>query len=63
MHLISANRGYNDPENPADTGSWGGTYERDGNTNHWVGGSGASISAGMDEMQTEFAERADWMVP
>lgn len=62
MHLISANRGYNDPENPAEEGSWGGTYERDGETNHWVNGSGASISSGRDEMQAEFAERADWMV-
>jgi hypothetical protein len=62
MHLISANRGYNDPENPADGGSWGGTFQRDGNTNHWVDCSGASISAGRDEMQTEFALRADWMV-
>ena len=62
MHLISANRGYNDPENPADEGSWGGTFQRHGKTNHWVSCSGAGISAGRDEMQREFAERADWMV-
>ena len=37
-------------------------FRRQGDTNHWAECSGESISAGLDEMQREFAERADWMV-
>ena len=62
MHLVSANRGINDPENPAE-GGWGGQYRRDGDTNHWLDSSGGSISSARDTMQAEFAERADWMLP
>ncbi|MBN2575630.1 MAG: DUF1593 domain-containing protein [Deltaproteobacteria bacterium] len=61
MHLISGYRGINDPEKP-DQAGWGGQYKRDGSSNRWLDGSGASISAGRDAYQKEFAERADWMV-
>lgn len=61
MHLISAMRGINDAENPAQ-GGWGGTYRRDGSSNRWLDAGGASIKAGLSQYQAEFALRADWMV-
>jgi hypothetical protein len=61
MHLVSAMRGINDAENPAQ-GGWGGQYRRDGATNHWLDASGNSIKAGRATYQAEFALRADWMV-
>ena len=60
LHLISGYRGINNPENPAE-GGWGGQY-RSGGNNKWLDSSGNSIRSGRDEYQTEFAERADWMV-
>ncbi len=62
MHLISANRGINDPEDPSQP-SWGGEYKRIEGTNHWVDGPGGStISKWKDDFQAEFKERADWCV-
>lgn len=62
MHLISANRGINDPEDPSQP-SWGGQYKRKEGTNHWVDGPGGStISKWKDNFQAEFKERADWCV-
>lgn len=59
MHLISANRGINDPEDPSQP-SWGGQYNRKEDTNHWVDGPGGStISRWKDDFQAEFKERAD----
>lgn len=62
LHLISANRGINDPEDPSQP-SWGGQYERKNGTNHWVDGSGgATISKWKDDFQAEFKKRADWCI-
>ncbi|MDZ7923625.1 MAG: DUF1593 domain-containing protein [Marinagarivorans sp.] len=60
MHLISAIRGINDPENPAQAG-WGGQYKK-GSDNKWLDGSGASMKSERDTYQKEFSERADWML-
>lgn len=64
LHLISAIRGMNDPNQP-DQESWGGQYEqRDPNKNHWYDGPGAaSVSKWLTEIQADFAKRADWMIP
>jgi len=64
LHLVSAVRGMNDPEKP-DQESWGGQYEqRDPSGNHWYDGPGAiSVSRWLDEIQADFAHRADWMLP
>lgn len=60
MHLVSANRGLNDPEDPTQP-SWGGQYKRKPNTNHYVDGpGGSSISKWRKAYQKEFQERADW---
>ncbi len=62
MHLVSANRGINNPEDPTQ-GGWGGQYKRKANTNHYVDGpGGSSISRWRKDYQKEFAERADWCV-
>ena len=63
VHLVSASRGINDPDDPSQP-SWGGQYYEDGNSNKWLDGGecGGVVKGHMDEMQTEFAERADWMV-
>ncbi len=62
MHLVSANRGINDPDDPTQE-SWGGQYKRDGNTNHWVDGpGGGTIRKWAKDFQPEFKERADWCV-
>tara|TARA_R110002020_G_C16306785_1_gene773528 strand:+ start:3186 stop:4247 length:1062 start_codon:yes stop_codon:yes gene_type:complete len=59
MHLISANRGINNPEDPTQP-SWGGQYKRIERTNHWVDGPGEStISKWKNDFQAEFKERAD----
>jgi len=60
LHLISGNRGINDPENPAQAG-WGGQYRNAGD-NKWKDGSSAKIKSDRDRYQKEFAERADWML-
>ncbi len=63
LHLVSALNGLNDPENPNQE-SWGGEYEqRDTTKNHWYDGQGAqSITKWLEEIQADFAKRADWMV-
>ncbi|TNF42690.1 MAG: DUF1593 domain-containing protein [Bacteroidetes bacterium] len=62
MHLVSANRGLNNPEDPTQPG-WGGQYVRKPNTNHYIDGpGGSSISKWKNDFQAEFMERADWCV-
>ncbi len=59
MHLVSANRGINDPEDPTQP-SWGGQYARKAGTNHYVDGPGReSISKWRADYQKEFKELAD----
>ncbi len=41
LYLISANRGFNNPEDPTQP-SWGGQFVRDSSTNHYVKGPGGS---------------------
>lgn len=64
LHLASAIRGMNDPEKP-DQDSWGGRYiRRDINKNHWFDGPDASsVSRWLEDIQADFAKRADWMLP
>ncbi len=63
LYLVSANRGLNDPEDPTQP-SWGGQYTQRPNTNHYVDGPGrSSISKWREQYQSEFKERADWMLP
>lgn len=61
--LVSAAQGMNDPEQP-DQESWGGQYEkRNIEKRHWYDGPGAvSVSKWLEEIQNDFAMRADWMV-
>ena len=60
LHLVSANRGINNPEDPTQPG-WGGQYARKPNTNHYVDGPGGqTIRKWRADFQTEFKERADW---
>lgn len=62
MHLVSANRGINNPENPTQP-SWGGQYVRKEGTNHYIDGPGkTSISQWRPDYQKEFLERVDWCV-
>lgn len=62
LYLVSANRGINDPEDPTQS-SWGGQYTRIDSTNHYIDGPGKStIYKWSDDFQTEFQERADWML-
>ncbi|MBN1116858.1 MAG: DUF1593 domain-containing protein [Bacteroidales bacterium] len=63
LYLVSATRGINNPEKP-DQESWGGQYvKRDTTKNHWFDGPGEiSISKWLDDFQTDFAKRADWML-
>jgi hypothetical protein len=64
LHLISARRGLNDPEQPDQEG-WGGQYvQRDPDRNHWYDGPGAeSVRKWLPDIQADFARRADWMLP
>ena len=64
LHLVSAMQGMNDPNKP-DQESWGGQYkQRDPTKNHWYDGPGAvSVSKWLDDIQADFAIRADWMLP
>ena len=62
LHLVSAVRGLNDPEDPTQP-SWCGQFKRDGRTNHYIDGpGGSSISRWRAEFQEDFAFRADWML-
>ncbi len=62
LHLVSANRGINNPEDPTQP-SWGGQFTRKEGTNHYVDGPGkASISKWREDYQKEFKERADWCI-
>ena len=59
LHLISANRGINNPEDPT-LPSWGGQFVRKQGTNHYIDGPGkSSISRWRKDYQKEFKERAD----
>ncbi len=64
LHLMSAIYGKNNPEIPNQE-SWGGQYEqRDPNKKHWYDGPGReSVSKWLEEIQADFAKRADWMLP
>lgn len=64
LYLVSAIIGMNDPEKPNEE-SWGGQYKQhDINMRHWYDGPGApSVSKWLLEMQSDFAKRADWMLP
>ena len=64
LHLVSAQRGINDPERPDQPG-WGGQYvRRDPASNHWYDGPGSeSIRRWLPDIQADFARRADWMLP
>jgi len=64
LHLISALNGTNNPEKPNQK-SWGGQYvQRDPSKNHWYDGPGPqSVSNWLEEIQVDFAKRADWMLP
>ena len=63
LYLVSANRRINNPEDPTQP-SWGGQYIRVDSTNHYIDGIGQStITNWSDDFQTEFQERADWMLP
>ena len=62
LHLVSAVRGINNPDDPTQP-SWGGQYKRKQGTNHFVDGPGrSSISKWRKDYQKEFQERADWCV-
>ncbi len=59
LYLLSANRGINNPEDPTQP-SWGGQYVKDGTTNHYIDGLGAStIRQWSNDFQEEFKARAD----
>lgn len=65
LHLVSALSGINDPENPA-MGGWGGKFIKpDSSKNHWFDDSMGPKVVYMwrNEVQKEFALRADWMLP
>ncbi|UZD21827.1 DUF1593 domain-containing protein [Algoriphagus halophytocola] len=61
-YLVSASLGINDPENPGQE-SWGGQYKQpDPSKKHWYDGPGASsVSKWLEDIQADFAKRADWM--
>lgn len=62
LYLVSALHGINNPEDPTQE-SWGGQFVREGTTNHWIDGPGASsITKWKSQYQDEFARRADWML-
>jgi hypothetical protein len=64
LHLVSAVRGLNDPEQP-DQESWGGQFvRRDPAKHHWFDGPGPqSVSKWLPAIQEDFATRAKWMLP
>jgi len=63
LYLVSANRGINNPEDPTQP-SWGGEYIHVDLTQHYTDGPGKlTISKWSKEFQSEFQERANWMLP
>ena len=65
LHLISAIRGINNPESPQQDG-WGGKFIRpDPNKNHWYDDpiGTQAIYMWRNDVQKEFEERANWMLP
>jgi Protein of unknown function (DUF1593) len=63
LHLVGSLRGVNNAERPGQPG-WGGQFQQpDPARNHWFDHpQGAqSISRAKEQMQAEFAERANWM--
>lgn len=65
LHLVSAVRGMNDPEQPGQ-GGWGGTFvQPDPAKNHWYDDpmGPAAVYQWRAHVQAEFKERADWMLP
>ena len=63
LHLASAVRGLNDPEQP-DRAGWGGRFiRRDPSRKHWFDDpAGAeTVWRWRAEAQQDFARRADWM--
>jgi len=66
LHLVSALRGINNPETPQQ-GGWGGRFIcPDPNKNHWYDDSSIGTKAvymWRNDVQKEFEERADWMIP
>jgi hypothetical protein len=64
LHLVSAVRGLNDPEQPDQEG-WGGSYRQpDPARRHWYDGPGPdSVRQWLPDIQADFARRADWMLP
>lgn len=64
LHLVSAQKGLNHPEHP-DQPSWGGQYRQpDPSRRHWYDDSGPeTIRRWLPDIQSDFASRADWMLP
>jgi hypothetical protein len=65
LYLVSAVRGLNNPEKP-DQESWGGKFIRPDTTkNHWFDDPAGTqaVSKWRTHVQSEFAQRADWMLP
>jgi hypothetical protein len=65
LHLVSAVRGLNDPEQPSQAG-WGGRFvRRDPSRNHWFDDPAGTetVSRWRSQVQAEFALRAGWMRP
>ena len=65
LHLVSAVRGVNNPEQPDQPG-WGGRFVRkDPSRNHWLDdpAGGKTVSQWRADVQADFARRAGWMVP
>ncbi len=65
LHLVSAVRGVNDPEQP-DQGGWGGKFiQTDPKRNHWYDDPmGAdAVYLWRADVQAELKQRADWMLP
>ena len=65
LHLVSAVRGVNDPEQP-DEGGWGGKFVRpDPARNHWwddpIGPD--AVHMWRADVSAELVKRADWMLP
>lgn len=65
LHLISALRGVNDPERP-DQAGWGGKFVcPDPSKKHWFDDPAGTktVYRWRPQVQSEFARRAEWMLP